>query len=586
MIMAKKDLILLFLCLILSINPSCKKFYGDEDSGSSSDTPGAEEASDYLWNNSDVITIVLNGTSVEANNSSINVEGSKVTIKSAGTYKITGELTNGQVIVESADAGIVRLILDGANITCSNSAPIYVKKAAKVMIFLTDGTINTIADGSTYVQNDDGEPSAAIFSKTYLSFYGNGTLKLNASFNDGITGKDGMVIKSGKFNVTAADDGIRGKDYLRIYKGDITINSGGDGIKSDNESDPELGYVRIDSANLSIVASDDGISAKTSIMISDGYFNITTGGGAASVSSSGGGTQPGGGNVSGGYNGSVSEKGIKAGTDLKIEKGTYVINSADDALHSNGTFNLNGGELSLSSGDDAIHAETSITVNDGALTILKSYEGIESAAININGGTIILNSTDDAFNATKGLTAGGGEANDGSSLNINGGTLYVSATTGDGIDSNGNLTVTGGTIVVNGPQSQPELAFDVNGTFNISGGFMIGSGPNSGNMIEGPATSSSQYSVKATASSTLSSSTFFHIQDADGKELVTFKPFRATYYLVFSSPDLITGSSYSIYTGGSVTGTGINGLYNGGTYTGGTLKKTFTLSSKLTNVTF
>ncbi|OPZ97481.1 MAG: hypothetical protein BWY70_01490 [Bacteroidetes bacterium ADurb.Bin408] len=76
------------------------------------------------------------------------------------------------------------------------------------------------------------------------------------------------------------------------------------------------------------------------------------------------------------------------------------------------------------------------------------------------------------------------------------------------------------------------------------------------------------------------------MQDASGNSLVTFKPARSYYSIVFSSPALTSGAQYKIYTGGTCTGTLTNGLYTGGTYSGGTLKKTFTITSKVTNVTF
>jgi len=103
-------------------------------------------------------------------------------------------------------------------------------------------------------------------------------------------------------------------------------------------------------------------------------------------------------------------------------------------------------------------------------------------------------------------------------------------------------------------------------------------------MIEGPSTSSDQYSIMATSSSI--GTNLFHVQDANGNEIVTFKPVRSAYYVVVSSPNLAKGSSYSIYTGGSSTGISTGRLYSGGTYTAGTQKKTFSLSSKLTTVSF
>jgi hypothetical protein len=105
-------------------------------------------------------------------------------------------------------------------------------------------------------------------------------------------------------------------------------------------------------------------------------------------------------------------------------------------------------------------------------------------------------------------------------------------------------------------------------------------------MIEATSNASAQYTLKATSSSTLSASTMLHIQDANGGDVLTFQPVRSIYYIVFSSSVLINGSTYSLYTGGTSTGTNTNGLYSGGTYTGGILKKNFTISGKLTNISF
>jgi hypothetical protein len=194
-----------------------------------------------------------------------------------------------------------------------------------------------------------------------------------------------------------------------------------------------------------------------------------------------------------------------------------------------------------------------------------------------------LVAANDGFNATNGS---GGESNDGSILTFNGGYIVANVASGDGLDSNGNIVMTGGTVIVHGPQSAPEVAFDFNGTFTISGGLLIAGGPNSGNMIEVPGSSSAQYCIKATSSSSFSASTLFHIQDASENDVVTFKPVRNTYYFVFSSSQLTNAGSYSIYTGGSSSGVLTDGLYTGGTYSGGTLKKTFTVSGKITSVTF
>jgi|WetSurMetagenome_2_1015567.scaffolds.fasta_scaffold00018_5 hypothetical protein len=574
---SKRLQVLALLAALLFAIPACQKYYAETEDDNDN-VP--EDPADYTWDTSSYALITLSGTSVTVDPANAaSISGTKVTILKAGTYKITGSLTDGQIIVNSQDDANVRIILSDAVINCSNSAPIFIEDAYKTIINLADGTTNSITDGTSYV-TDNGEPNAALFSNSDLSVYGKGSLAVTARYNDGISSDDGLIIKSGTITVTAADDGIRGKDYVIIRNGNITIQSAGDGIKSDNETSTALGYVTIDSAVMKITATaGDGISAQTNLSIADGSFTITTGSGAKADE---GGPVPGGG-TSGGYSGTISEKALKGLSSISIVKGTFVISSADDAIHSNKSAVINDGTFSMASGDDAIHADNSITINGGTLNITKSYEGFESASITFNDGNLVLVSTDDAINATMGAAV---ENNDGSLAVINGGFVVVNSSSGDGLDSNGNLTINGGTVIVHGPQSAPEVGFDVNGTFNMAGGFLIGTGPNAGNMIEAPATSSSQYSIKATTSSTLSSSTLFHIQDASGNDLVTYKPVRTVYYLVFSSSSLANGATYSIYTGGSSTGTYNNGIYTGGTYSGGTLKKTFTVSGKVTSVTF
>ena len=581
--MIRNKLNILALSLIaLFAAAACQKYYPEtRDDDENVD----EDPSDYTWDTSTYALITLNGTSVTVNpENAASVNGTKITILTAGTYKVTGSLSDGQIIINSQDDANVRLILSGATINCSTSAPVYVLDARKTIINLEEGTQNYLTDGTTYILSD-GEPSAALFSNSDLSVYGKGSLTVKANYNDGISCDDGLIIKSGTISVTAADDGIRGKDYIIIRNGNITIQSKGDGLKSDNETNTSLGFITIDSAVIKIDATaGDGISAQTNLEISDGSFAIATGTysakGAEDLTPPGPG---GGGNTGGGYTGTISEKGIKGLTGVKIEKGTFTIRSADDAIHTNSAVTINGGTFSISSGDDAIHADAAVTINGGTLVVSTSYEGIESASIIFNDGNLNLTSTDDGLNATMGAAV---ENNDGSIAKINGGYIVVNSSTGDGLDSNGNLTITGGTVIIHGPQSAPEVGFDVNGTFSMAGGFLIASGPNSGNMIETPASSSAQYSLKITMSSMLSTSTLFHIQDAAANDLVTYKPVRSVYYLVFSSSLLASVSTYSIYTGGSSSGTYKDGLYTGGTYSGGTLKKTFTVSGKVTNVSF
>jgi trimeric autotransporter adhesin len=679
--MNKRGFILLFaFVLIISIVTSCKKYYAMDpaENEQTNNSHGAEAANDYIWDSVKIINIVLDGNSITVDNTGAEVSGSKVTIISAGTYSISGTLTNGQIVVNTMDSAIVRLILNRVNITCSSSAPVYIKSASKVLIVLADNTENYITDGKSYVLNADNEPNAAIFSKSYLSFFGDGSLNVTANYKDGITSKNGIVIKRGTIKVNSADDGIRGKDYLIIKDGNITVNAGGDGLKSDNDSDKGYGYITIESGlfNISSVADgihsissstftggtfiinttgnvvltasgsgydpsfSEGIKCKSSITFSDanitikstgiagkgissdgninilsGTINLITSGGGATYKNTSGMTDSynatsiaADGNIII-LNGFVTTSSSGLGGKGVKSDGTLTVGDADNspnisitttgakfavsgnsydqakAISADGAITINNGTVIVSSSDDGIKSKTSIVISNATVSILKSYEGMEAPIITVKSGSISIASTDDGFNATEGTVAGGTESNDGSLLTINGGTIVVNVSGGDGVDSNGSFVMTAGIVVVHGPQSQPEVGMDVNGTSTISGGFLVISGTNS-NMTEGLSTTSSLYSIIAMSTSSISASTLFHIQDASGNDIVTFKPVRSYYSIVFSSSGLTLGSTYYIYTGGTSTGTNTNGLYVGGIYSGGTLKKSFTVSAKVTNVSF
>jgi hypothetical protein len=559
---------LLIACIMLSTYTACENAEDPvtTDEEINHNATNHEDSTDYYWASESVIPVVLNGTSITASNTGLTISGCKLTITKSGTYSITGTLADGQILVNTADNGTVRLILNGIHVTCSTGAPLYIPAAKKVVVLLADQTENFLTDAKTYIAGSAGsdEPNAAIFSMADLTFFGNGALTVKGNYQDGIASKDGLIIKSGTITVNAVDDGIRGKDYLYVKSGMIQVISGGDGLKSDNEEDTDLGFITVEAGTVNVTSGGDAISAESDIIIKDGDFNLTSGGGSGKA-----------------IDASLSAKGIKAAVVLVIDGGTYSINSADDALHSNGKLTVNGGTFSLSAGDDGVHAETSVLLNSGDLTIVKSVEGIESPFITVNSGNVSVTASDDGFNATHGVRC---ESNDGSFLYLHGGNIFVNTSRGDGLDSNGSIEMTAGTVIVHGPQSQPEVGMDYNGTGNVSGGFLVVSGVNS-NMTQAISTSSAQYGVKVTTNGGLSAGTIFHIEDAEGNDIVTFKPGRNYSSIIFSSPGLKNGATYSVFTGGKSTGTSVNGLITGGTYSGGTLRKSFTVSNKVTSVT-
>ncbi len=560
--------------MVLYLVMSCEKDYiKDEETetetendsdGDQDNTAGLhEDSTDYVWNDSDVIPIVLNGNSVTVNNAGVTVTGSIVTITKAATYSITGALTNGQLVVNTEDDDVVRIILSGVQVANSTTTPFLISKSKKVVVYLQPASQNTFSDATTYAGTATADPNACIYSKSNLTICGSGSLTINGNYKDGIQSKDGLIIRNLKLSITAVDDGICGKDYLYARGANIIIKAGGDGFKSDNTENVALGYITLSLDTLDVTSGGDGISAQTNLTVNSGKYTITSGGGSSKTVAS-----------------TLSAKGVKADGKLTINGGMFTVSSADDAIHTNGELIINDGEVTVASSDDSFKAESSVTINNGTISITKSYEGIESPSIKVNDGNISIIASNDCFNATKGT---GSESSDGSLLAIAGGNIYVNITSGDGLDSNGNISISGGTILVHGPQSSPEVGMDYNGTCSVTGGFLVISGTNS-NMTQAPSTSSTQYSVRVIMTSSLAANTIFHIQDAAGNDILTFKPARSYYSMVFSSSSLKSGNTYYIYTGGSCTGTLQNGLYTGGTYSGGTLYGNFTVSSSVTSL--
>lgn len=509
-----------------------------------SDTIVEYEDNDFYteWENENPNYIKLNGSSAELQGTGADINENIITINSSGTYVVSGKLENGQIIVDSESDDAVRLVLNNAEINCSDNAPIYIKNSGKTIISLADGTINSVTDGSTYNLSDaaSDEPNAAIFSKDDLTINGSGSLSVNANYNNGIFGKGDLKITGGNINIASADDGLLGRDLLAVRDSNITINSKGDGIKSTNDTDEDKG----------------------NIILENGSYIITSG-----------------------------TKGIKSESSITIIDGKYTINSTDDSIHSNNSIYVSGGMFDLTSEDDGIHADSEINIEGGAINVLKSYEGIESAAINISDGIIQVTASDDGINV-----AGG---NDGSSvngrpgqnsftssgiysLNISGGNLYVDAS-GDGLDANGSIYMSGGTVILNGPVTNGNGALDYDQQFEISGGLLIAAG--SSGMAQVPSESSSQNSVFIKYSQTQKAGTLVNIADNSGKNIITFAPEKDYQTILVSSPDITLNSTYQLYTEGTSTGTENNGLLTEGIYENGIKLTDFTVSKSILSIT-
>ena len=532
--------------------------------------PDHEDPADYVWNSSTVIDIELNGNSITVSATDVaTVVGSKVTITSAGTYRISGSLTDGQVVVDTNDEETVRLILNGVNINCSTSAPVYVMNAEKVVIVLQEGTENYVADGENYpLEAGTDEPNAAVFSKSDLTIYGAGSLSVDGNYNDGIASKDGLIIKGGAISVSAVDDGIRGKDCLVVKGGDLSLTVGDDGLKSDNAEDVARGYVSVEAGVVNVVCGGDAVQASTDVIVTGGEFTLVSGGGSSGV-----------------LGADVSAKGLKASVSITIDGGIFVVDSADDAFHSNGNVTINGGVFTMSTGDDAVHANTYLEINGGNITITQCFEGLESNVITINNVYIKINARDDGINVAGGNDGANPMAppNENQWLHIKGGYIVISSVA-DGIDVNGHIDMSGGIVLINGPVGTiggvANGAIDYGlGTFKITGGTLVAVGSSS--MAQGPTATSTQYSVLINLNNARDP-TLIHLATTSG-EVFTFMPTKRFQSIVYSSPQLAPGS-YSLYLGGSSTGTPTDGVYEGGTYTPGNKYASFIISKIITTI--
>lgn len=487
----------------------------------------------------------------------IKLDDESVTISESGEYVLEGEISDGQIIVDvpDSDTGVVTLILNGVDVSCSNSAAIYVKNADKVVLSLVEDTVNTFTDGDnyTYDNEEEQEPNACIFSKDDLVISGNGTLNVTGNFNNGIATKDDLTITGGTINVKAVNNGIKGKDSVAILTADITVNAGTDGIKSDNTTDAEKGFIIIEDGYFDITSGEDGIQAETCMEINGGTFIVTTGEGATTTSWNNGDTWGRPGFDMGNTSQSTEEasiKAFKAGCDITINNGDFTINSEDDAIHTNVSVEINGGVFDIASGDDGIHADSTLVINDGEISITQCYEGIEATDITVNDGEINIVSSDDGFNAAGGNDSSSMEGRPGmnnfesstGSLTFNGGYIYVNAT-GDGLDANGSLAINDGYIVVDGPANGGNGAFDYGTGCTMSGGFVIAVGYSQ--MAQMPSQSSVNC-VMIGLSEQMSAGDKINITDANGDSVVTFTPAKSYENIVLCTSDLKTGETYTL----------------------------------------
>ena len=456
------------------------------------------------------------------------VDGAGVIINStiAGVaYELKGSSSNGYFKIYSDKK--FHLTLNGVSLTNPTGAPINIQSGKRVFVTLADGTSNSLVDGTSYNTPDDEDEKGTFFSEGQLVFNGKGSLEVTGNKKHGIVSDDYIRFRTGtNIYITASNGhGIKANDYVAIGGGVLNIEVSGTakkGISSD-------GYVLVSGGRTTILTSGDGeydededdVSGAAGIK-ADLYFQME--GGQLNIKSTGAGG-----------------KGIN--TD-----GEIIINDGDIQVITTGqTFTYSS---DLDSKAKGIKSDTDVTVNGGTIKIKtiggEGSEGLEAKGVmNINGGEIEIATYDDCINSA-------------GDMYLNGGYIYAFATNNDAIDSNGDLYIKGGVIVALGA-SGAECAIDAAEGKNIyiTGGTVVGVG---GSNASYPASSSSQMSIAFQASVSTGST----LTVADGSDAILSFTIKRGYqsglYLI-SSPDFKNGTSYTVYSGSSVSGDDWHGLY-------------------------
>lgn len=484
---------------------------------------------DGSYDESKATRIALSDGGTTVTGDGATVSGNTVTITAAGTYLISGTLSEGQIKVEANEADKVQLVLSGATVTSANSAALHVAKADKVFLTLADGSENTLATSGAYAATDDSAIDGAVFSRSDLTVNGGGSLAVSSAEGNGIVCKDDVVLASGSATVTAAKHAIQANDSVRIAGGSYTLRAGTDGIHAKNDENSKLGYIYVAGGSLDITAESDGFDAN--------YV-------------------------------------------LRVDGGTITVSAGDDGLHAESDLTINGGDITVTKSNEGLEGAR-VTIAGGTQDVVASDDGVNASGdpddSDSSSDTDDDSSKNNAPSSDRPGTAGSGQmtggqeppaqdqsgqgdstppqegkggmaagADESAYLLITGGTLTVKAD-GDGLDSNGALEVSGGEVYVSGPTSDGDSAIDYGdgSTATITGGTVVALG--STGMAEGFGNSSTQGSMLISASGNTGDTVT--LSDSSGKVLCSYVAQKSFACVLVSAPGVEQGKSYTLKVG-------------------------------------
>lgn len=569
--------------------------------------PSDEGYEDFVENYdfSTTVAVTYDGTTAGVSDDlpegvTVTQDGAHVVVNSSLSgvkYELSGSTDDGSFKIYSDEP--FYLSLSGVSLLNPDGAAVNIQSGL-AFVMSEDGTSNTLADGDDYsTKTSDGEKmKACLYSTEGLVFGGTGELSVTGNNNHAIT-SDGHIRFRAGCHVTvedAANDGIHTDNQITIGGGVIYITSQGDCIQCGDEGIAMTGgFVHLSTSE----ESSDGLKAETDFSISGGAAQVEISGGkgkgvnCASFAMTDG-------KITVINSGDAvydededdisSAAGIKCDGDMSISGGQIALLStgaAGKGINCDGNLSISGGTVQvqttgsqyvygqLDSSAKGIKADGDVTISGEAVVQVKATggdgsEGIESkSTLRVDDGQIASYCYDDAMNASD-------------AIEINGGTIYCYSTGNDGIDSNGTLTITGGLTIAVGTDS-PEGGIDCDeNTFTITGGILLGIGGETSTPTSSVCTQPS-----VIYSGSVGSGNLIHIASSDGTDVLTYEipESYSRMTMLFTSPLLQSGDSYTLYAGGSVTdGTEFFGYYTDGTYSDGTELYTFTLSSMVTTI--
>ena len=503
------------------------------------------------WDSQDATQIILAGDSIKISGQGAYVYDGDVYISGGGYYAVSGTLENGSIVVDAYSSSKVWILLDGVDISCSEDACIKVLQADKVFLTLAAGSENVLSSGAVYsdaalAEGTDG----AVFAKDDLTINGSGSLTVQAQYAHGIAANDDLVITGGTITVAAVKDGINANDSIRVRNADIAVTAEDDGIVVSREE----GYLYVESGSIHVTAADDGIHTSGDVTVAGGELSIAAG-----------------------------DDGIHSDTRISVMDGTVLVSECYEGLEAvaievlggnitlyptDDGFNANGGNgdmfgmggPGMGGGSDGSGMGGGPSGRGGfgrdSDTDTSETSSIDAGSTDMGGTPPKMPERPDAAGMDQADSVDGDEETE-TYIRISGGTITIineTARDADGLDSNGDIYISGGTIrislVNNGSNSALDYGSENGGVCEISGGNIIACGSSA--MAESFDSTSTQCAILYNISQGAAAGTKLALEDAEGTVFLEYEVPCSFSSAVISCPEMVLGESYLVVIGDDV----------------------------------